>query len=59
MSAQPNPSVLRGIAALVDALDLIGDVEKTDHDMAKIIVDASGDLAALASFALAAQAQQP
>lgn len=51
-------SVCRGIAAVAFALDEIGCVERTDHDLAKHIVDADADVRALLDYALAKLAME-
>jgi len=53
---QQSPAILRGAAAILEALDLMGREEKTDHDLAKIIVDAEIDLRAIVQAALEQQA---
>lgn len=46
-------SALKGAAAVAEAIELIGnDQEKTDHDMAKIIVENELAIRDLVSFAL-------
>lgn len=53
------PSALRGAAALQEALNLIGnDKEKTDHDMAKLIVDNELGLADLLRHFLSSIAEE-
>lgn len=51
MSRDSHSDVLRGVAAIQDALDLIGS-ERTDHDLAKVVVDHEKDILALTGFAL-------
>lgn len=46
-------SVCRGIAAIAFALNEIGASGRTDHDLAKHIVDADADVQALLDYALA------
>lgn len=55
MTAQAfKPSVvLRGIAALVDALDCIGDEDQGDAGMAKIVCDNELEIRCAVRFALA------
>ncbi len=43
--------VLRGAAALLEALDLIGDTERGDHDLAKIFCDHEMEIRELVGFA--------
>lgn len=54
MSRQnPNiPDIIKGVAALTEAIDTIGGEDKTDHDMAKIIVEAEMPLRNLVKYAL-------
>lgn len=46
------PQAIRGIAALEEALGVVGVPEMTDHDMAKIICEHELELRALVNFAL-------
>lgn len=52
-------AALRGAAAVMSAIDLIGMSEATDHDLAKHLVDAEPDVRALLQFALAQLACEP
>jgi hypothetical protein len=49
---QEAADVAEGWAALTRALDMIGDTKKTDHDLAKIIVDHELQIRMLLVFAL-------
>jgi hypothetical protein len=56
-------SALRGVAALTDALDMIGGQFRdgapcTDKDMAKCVCDAELDVRALLKYALAKLSQE-
>jgi hypothetical protein len=44
---------MRGAAALMEALELIGATGVTDHDMARVIVDNELELRSMLSFVLA------
>lgn len=55
------PKAIKGVGALAEALDCIGGQQpsgdnKTDHDLAKVIVDNELDLRELVKFALDALA---
>lgn len=50
--AQELAAVCRGIAAIALALDEIGATERTDHDLAKHIVDARADVNTLIDYVL-------
>lgn len=53
----PDSAVLRGAAALADAIEIIGADGKTDHDLAKIIVDNEPHLRALIKTAIEHEAE--
>jgi|ERR1700733_359169 len=45
--------VLRGVAAMIEVVDLIGEHDISDHDSAKIIVDHELEIRELCSYSLA------
>jgi hypothetical protein len=49
---QEAADIAEGWAALTRALDVIGNTEKTDHDLAKIIIDHEPQIRMLLVFAL-------
>jgi hypothetical protein len=50
MSPEDFGKICRGMGAVSDALCEIGGSERTDHDLAKHIVDASEDVRAMLQF---------
>lgn len=54
---QPRTQARVGAGALEKALDLIGEPDKTDHDLAKIIVDNEVELRALVRYAIGPRPQ--
>jgi len=48
-----RPATLRGMAAIMSALDQIGDSDSDDHKFTRLIVDAELDVRAVVNFALA------
>lgn len=56
MIRENMPAAIKGAGALAEALDLIGASEKTDHDMAKIIVDNDAALREFLKWGLASLA---
>lgn len=44
------PDVLRGAAALWEMLNLIGEPEKSDHDLARIFTENEMEIRALVAF---------
>lgn len=52
MIRENHAAAIKGAGALQEALELIGAQDKTDHDMAKVIVDNELELRELVRFAL-------
>lgn len=53
-----KPSVMRGVAALMDALDIIGQEGKCDKSMAEIICDHEIDLRNLMKWTVEALSEE-